>query len=191
MTMVRVFDNTYLNPSCVGKVEYKMTFGDDKRTSTTTVYDMTGQHALLTAKTEVPTSISARERDPNAVSRDNHVHQEIVAALREGRDARQWSESAPCGIVIRITESTPQYDGICEDSRRVIADAYRFDMVKGDMSAAMAVIEARSFEWLAHAIPYSSDGWFMLFELPSEYDIQLGMEFDLAVGPRRVPQPRA
>jgi hypothetical protein len=185
MTLVRVFGNVYLNPSCVGKVEFNMRFEDGKRTSTTTIYDVTGQHSLLVAETDVSTPAPAS--DPNAVRRDNHVHQEIVAALRGRRDAKQWSEPAPCGIVIRITGSEPQYDSVCEDSRRVLADAYRFEMVEGDISAAMAVIHASPFEWLAHSIP-SSDGWFMLFELPSDYDIQVGMEFDLAVGPRRARQ---
>lgn len=183
MTLLRVFNNVYLNPSCVGKIEFEMDFGDGKQTFTTTVYDVTGQNSLLMAQTEIPSSAPAS--DPNAVRRSNFIHQEIVEALREGRDAKQWSELAPCGIVIRITETEPQHDSLQEDSSSVIADAYSFEMVKGDMSAAMALIQAGPFEWLAGAVLCGEDGWFMLFELPGEYDIQPGMEFDLAVGPRR------
>lgn len=183
MSLVRVFDNVYLNPSAVGKVEFKVAYSENRRTSITTVYDVTGQHTLLTAKTEVSTSLSAYDSDPDAVRRDNHVHHEIVAALNEGRDARQWTTPMPSGIVIRITGHERQHDSFCEDSQRVVADAYSFEMVKGDMSAAMALIEARSFDWLAHAVPTGSEGWFMLFELPSEYNIRLGMEFDMSIGP--------
>jgi len=183
MTLVKVFNNVFLNPSCVGKIEFDVTRTDNTRISTTTVYDVTGQHTLLTARTDI--SISIFPNDLDTVLRDDFVHREIVAALREGRDARQWRGADPCGIVIRITESEPQHDSFDEDSRRVIADAYRFEMVEGNMSAAMSTIQDGRFAWLAHVASYGSDGWFMLFELPSEYEIEVGMEFDLGVGPRR------
>lgn len=182
MNLVRVFGNVFLNPSCVGKIEFKVSFESGARTSTTTAYDVTGQHTLLTAQTVVSTSPSACERDPDGIRRDNHVHQEILAALREERDAKLWGESASDKVVICITGSQPQYDSMCEDSRNVIAHLYSFDVVKGSMSDAMAAIEGGTFRGLMGAIPTSTDGSFMLMELTDECDIQTGAEYDLVAG---------
>lgn len=89
MSLVRVFGNTYLNPSCVGKVELVPSFVDGQsRTNTTTVYDVTGQYVLLQAVTTVLTP--APHSDLDAVNRDNHAHNEIIKALSEGRDATPY-----------------------------------------------------------------------------------------------------
>lgn len=90
MAIVRVFGNHYLNPSWVGKIEFAQSFDKESRTSVTTVFDSTGQVTMsafqTTVKTPAPTS------DPDAVKRDNFVHAEIVAALNECRDAKEWSD---------------------------------------------------------------------------------------------------
>ena len=53
--LIKVWGNTYLNPACVGKIEFTQKSDNDKklRTSTTTVSDLTGQHVLLDATSQV------------------------------------------------------------------------------------------------------------------------------------------
>lgn len=89
MSLVKIFGNTYLNPSCVGKVELIPSFVDGKsRTNTTTVYDVTGQYVLFQLVTTVLTP--APDNDVNAVNRDNHAHSEIIKAISDGRDATSY-----------------------------------------------------------------------------------------------------
>lgn len=91
MTIVRVFGNTHLNTACVGKITVDHKFPEPSRITTTTVFDVTGQHALLTAQTTVQTGAQSSS-ELCAVERDNFVHAEIIASIKEGRDAREWSD---------------------------------------------------------------------------------------------------
>jgi len=83
---IRVFGNTYLNPDAVGKFEMDVSFADERRTTTTRVFDLTCQHILLEAKTTVMTGAGLNETGLQAVRRDNEVHRQIRAALCERRD---------------------------------------------------------------------------------------------------------
>lgn len=90
MALVRVYGHTYLNPACVGKVVFTPKFNDgESRTNTTLAYDVTGVE-LLCVETTVPTP--APRNDPHAVKRDNHAHAEIVKALHEVHDAKDYQE---------------------------------------------------------------------------------------------------
>ncbi|MGY4838030.1 hypothetical protein [Burkholderia pyrrocinia] len=89
-----------------------------------------------------------------------------------------------CGIVIRITGSESQHDGPDPDCNAEIATAYSFEVVKGTVEQAMAVLETvQEACWLDDVAP-SNDGWMIVFSLPDGYEIAVGMEFDIAVGPR-------
>lgn len=90
--VVRVFGNTCLNPDAVGKLEMEVSNENYVRTTTTRVFDLTGQHVLFEAKTTIATDDSAMSRDPLIVKRDNQIHAHIRAALRERRDAATWEE---------------------------------------------------------------------------------------------------
>jgi hypothetical protein len=88
MALIRVWDNTYLNTECVGKVAFDSVFPQRLRISTTTVFDVTGQHILLKAVSEA--SIDGSPNDPHMFARDNFVHSEILASIRGRRDAKKW-----------------------------------------------------------------------------------------------------
>jgi hypothetical protein len=90
MPLIKVCGDTYLNTDCVGKLDICVKFPNRSRTTTTTVYDTTGQHILLSAVTEVPTDSSPN--DPHAIVRDNFHHAEILKSIRENRDADKWVE---------------------------------------------------------------------------------------------------
>ena len=90
---VRVFGNTYLNPDAVGKFEMDVSFTDERRTTVTRVFDLTGQHILLEATTTVATGAGLNETGLQAVRRDNEVHRQIRTALCERRDAADAAES--------------------------------------------------------------------------------------------------
>lgn len=65
---------------------------DYVRRTITRVWDLTGQHLLLEASTNISTDDDAKKRDPLAVDRDNTIHDEIRLALHERRDAATWNE---------------------------------------------------------------------------------------------------
>jgi len=89
---VRVFGHTYLNPDVVGKFETDVSFQDQKRTTVTRVFDLTGQHILLEAATTVTTGPELSEAGLQAVRHDNEVHVQIRTALCERRDAAGAAE---------------------------------------------------------------------------------------------------
>lgn len=88
MGLIRVWGNTYLNTDCVGKVEVDVKFLEQCRTTTTTVYNTTGQYVLLNAVSAVATDASAS--DPCIFERDNFFHDEIIKSIQEKRDAAKW-----------------------------------------------------------------------------------------------------
>ena len=90
MALVRVSGNVHLNTACVGKTDHNRVFTDTSRTSTTTVFDVTGQHKLFEYVSTVNTERDNPDKD--AVKRDNHAHEEIVAAIREVRDANPFPD---------------------------------------------------------------------------------------------------
>lgn len=96
MALIRVFGNTHLNPDHVGKVTVEPQFTEDTRTTTTTVYDATGQHVMLEAKTVVATG--ENRSDPDAVQRDNFAHAEIIEAIKHRRDAGKYHETPVTGL---------------------------------------------------------------------------------------------
>lgn len=91
--LIKVWGNTYLNPACVGKIEFTQKFNDDGdlRTSTTTVFDLTGQHSLLTATSEV--SVDFSNSIPAHIDRDNFQHAQIVQSVLNEKDAERWTQT--------------------------------------------------------------------------------------------------
>lgn len=90
--VVRVFGNTCLNPDAVGKLDMDVSNENEVRTTTTCVFDLTGQNILLKAITSIATDDAAMDRDPLSVKRDNQIHAQIRVALRDRRDAATWEE---------------------------------------------------------------------------------------------------
>jgi hypothetical protein len=90
MSLIKVFGNTYLNPHCVGKLTLKVTFDTASRTNLTIVYDATGQQEL--ARLETTVSTAPDNADKQSVQRDNFYHSEIVRALNEADDARDFGK---------------------------------------------------------------------------------------------------
>lgn len=92
MALVKLCIGGYVRTEAVGAVQVDVDFDHaaETRTKTTRVMDSTGQNELLTIQTIVSTVTP--NSDPNAVKRDNYIHDEIIAALREERDARIWEE---------------------------------------------------------------------------------------------------
>ncbi len=89
--LVKVWGNTYLNPACIGKIEFSQKFDNGKkiRTSTTAVYDLTGQHLLLEAISEVSTECSSSTTDD--AGRDNFRHEQVVQSILNEKDAELWT----------------------------------------------------------------------------------------------------
>jgi len=111
---IRVFGNTYLNPDAVGKFEMDISFAEEKRTTVTRVYDLTGQHILLEAATTVTTGPELDESRLQAVRRDNVVHEQIQIALCERRDAKDVDEA----IEERLLQLPPEQR--TEEARRAL-----------------------------------------------------------------------
>lgn len=90
MELIKVCDGRYVRVESVGAVDVVRVLDENAkiRTTTTTIMDLTGQNVLSFIETEVSTVI------PNsykyAVMRDNFIHDEVIAAIREERDAREW-----------------------------------------------------------------------------------------------------
>lgn len=91
MPIVKVFANSHVNPAHVGTVTVDVVMDDAVRTRTTRtrIFDATGQNLMLICETTVSTDSSVRGV-MRAVKIDNEVHAEILAALREGRDALSY-----------------------------------------------------------------------------------------------------
>ena len=96
------------------------------------------------------------------------------------------SQSPEREIVIRITGCQPQYDGYEPEQGAEIAHAYSFEVLAGSMEEAMVLISdyPPRYRWLRDICP-SSPGGFIVFQLPGGYAISVGIEFDMASGPRR------
>lgn len=90
MALVRVCRDAYVNTDAVGAVEVDQEFDEEAKTRSTTtrVLDLTGQNVLMEILTTVSTVIP--NSNENEVKRDNFIHEEVLAALRESRDARDW-----------------------------------------------------------------------------------------------------
>ena len=90
--LIKVWGSTYLNPACVGKIEFTQKFdkGKNLRTSTTTAYDLTGQHILLEAISEVSTDYSSSTTDD--AGRDNFRHEQVVQSILNEKDAEPWRQ---------------------------------------------------------------------------------------------------
>ena len=90
MGLIKVRDGGYVRVESVGAVNVDRVLDENAkiRTTTTTIKDLTGQNVLSSIETEVSTVI------PNsykyAVMRDNFIHDEVIAAIREKRDALEW-----------------------------------------------------------------------------------------------------
>lgn len=91
MPLIRVFGNTYVDTSWIGKVEHEATFPKGKRVSVTTIFNHTGKDELAKFTTEISTEMD--NPDKNALKRDNFLHEEVIRAIRLGVDARQFEES--------------------------------------------------------------------------------------------------
>lgn len=90
MALVKLCVGGYVNTDAVGAVEVDVQFDEESstRTKTTRVMDRTGLNVLM----EVQTTVSSvtPNHDRNAVIRDNFIHDEVIAAIRECRDAKDW-----------------------------------------------------------------------------------------------------
>ncbi len=90
LALVRIFGGTYINPDAVGMVEKDMSFHEQNRSTVTTIKDLTGSHVITSLSTKVYTGND--NTDKLAVKRDNFVHEEIVAAISQKRDAGIFPE---------------------------------------------------------------------------------------------------
>ncbi|WP_346825064.1 hypothetical protein ACEN2Y_00770 (plasmid) [Ralstonia solanacearum] len=83
-TLVRAYGNQYIDIRHARKVDQQCKVDAGRRFTGTYVYGRDNQDVLLAAETDIHID------DRSAVKRDNFVHDEILAAIREGRDARMW-----------------------------------------------------------------------------------------------------
>lgn len=90
--LVNVFNNTYLNSAAVGKLELVTNHKDGTRTNRTTIYDLTGQNILGIFESKVSPNESSADRH-EAILRDNFHHHEIIRAIKEGTDARNYASN--------------------------------------------------------------------------------------------------
>jgi len=90
MALVKLCVGGYVNTDAVGAVEVDVDMDEatQTRVTTTRVLDGTGQNVLLEIQTSVSSVIP--NPSPNAVMRDNFIHDEVIAAIRDRRDARDW-----------------------------------------------------------------------------------------------------
>jgi len=90
MGLIKVCDGGYVRTEAVGAVDVDRVLDEnsDVRTTTTTIWDLTGQNVLTSIVTQVSTSLPNNYK--YAVRRDNFIHDEAVAAIREERDALEW-----------------------------------------------------------------------------------------------------
>lgn len=86
MTIFRIFNNTYVNPSNVGRMTFEVLFTDESRISVTTLFDLQGQ---IIDSIETVVTLSTVSDNQAAVKKDNFFHEEIIASIKEGRDARK------------------------------------------------------------------------------------------------------
>ena len=87
MTIVRVFGHTYVNPANVGKVTFEVSFPETVRKNVTTLFDL---HGGIICSLETTVVIPSITGDQGPIKKDNFLHEETIAAIREGRDARQY-----------------------------------------------------------------------------------------------------
>lgn len=90
MALIRVFGNTYLNPTIVGKVTLDVSFPTGKRIKTTKIYDLSGQVELAVFETTI--SVESDNPDKHAAARDNFYHGEVIRAIHSGCDAMNFAE---------------------------------------------------------------------------------------------------
>lgn len=91
MAFVRVFNNVFLNPLHVGKGDCVPSYSDPAngpqiRTTVTKLFDATGINVLLEVETTVTLGQVTADRI-SEVAIDNRIHDEIMVALAEGRNA--------------------------------------------------------------------------------------------------------
>ncbi|WKB56020.1 hypothetical protein [Eleftheria terrae] len=89
-------------------------------------------------------------------------------------------------VVVRIIGAESQHNGPDPDLDAEIAVAYQFEMVKGQLSEAMAILSEypSRVDWLTDVAP-AEDGWMVAFGLPPGVSVLVGMEVDMKVGPRK------
>ena len=85
MAIVRVINGVYLETDCVGKIESESHEDRFTRTKKTKIFDVAGKHILFERVTVV--GIASDNTDPVEVECDDHIHREILFAIREKRDA--------------------------------------------------------------------------------------------------------
>lgn len=85
--LIRVFGGRFIDANLVRKVDRTVNFDDGHRFTSTYVFGRDEKDVLLAAETDIVLG------NPGDVQRDNFVHAEIVAAIREGRNARDWDAS--------------------------------------------------------------------------------------------------
>lgn len=93
MPIVRVIEGVFINVDQVGLVRHFSAITQGKRTMTTIIHDRTGQNVLFKHQTEIDTT--APDHNPDAVTRDNHYHDDIIRALRHGTDAMPYQSANP------------------------------------------------------------------------------------------------
>lgn len=84
MTIVRVFGQTYINPANVGKVTFEMSMPGEVRKNVTTLFDL---HSGIICSLETTVVIPSYSGDQDPIKKDNFLHEKIIAAIRDGRDA--------------------------------------------------------------------------------------------------------
>lgn len=87
-------------------------------------------------------------------------------------------------IIIRIEG---EYDCGINKSTGEKCMAYTYSVIKGDKDLAqlimgMGINEDLEDGWLRHIIP-ETDHSFFVFDMPEQYRLDIGMEFDIHTGP--------
>ncbi|WP_075588265.1 hypothetical protein [Rhodoferax antarcticus] len=80
MKLIKIFVNVYVNPEAVGVVKLEVKFEKCIRTTSTTVFDFSGQNILARLLTTVNTESS------NEVKDDNLRHEQVIVALKKETD---------------------------------------------------------------------------------------------------------
>ncbi|MFZ6638551.1 hypothetical protein ACO0LL_02365 [Undibacterium sp. TC4M20W] len=88
--LIKVSENTYVNPDAIGRLTIDKDSSGGGRRSLTTIVDMSGQNTLATISTSVHPSSYEAEKKKLLLRKDDFIHAEIVLAIKERRDIRDW-----------------------------------------------------------------------------------------------------
>lgn len=107
----------------------------------------------------------------------------------EAVDAVACTKTSFDEVVIRIERSEPCCDDEIECVQK-FGTAYHFSVLHGSMWQAMAALVRKPPAlWMEHVF-LAGEGRFEVYHLPSDYEIQVGMVFEMQRGPVRPGRER-